>query len=283
MKKSFTEHPARPEDAQAQAQAQEDTQAQAQEDAQEDAQEEWWEEPLLRWLLQTLCEVSELLKVDEELRWEWQATLDQLTPYARDTLGGLAVRGDVNLITTHRHMSHLYGLYPGAEITPSTPETFAAARKTIERRLAHGGGHTGWSRAWIINFFARLRDGNAAHDNLIALFRNSTQKNMFDTHPPFQIDGNFGGTAGITEMLLQSHDGVIDLLPALPDAWRDGRFEGLKARGGFRVSAEWKDGKVIRCAVEGRPGKPFRLRFNGKTEEAVGAYRFNGSHGVTEE
>ena len=183
----------------------------------------------------------------------------------------------------HRHMSHLYGLYPGAEITPSTPETFAAAKKTIERRLAHGGGHTGWSRAWIINFLARLRDGGAAHDHLIALFKNSTQKNLFDTHPPFQIDGNFGGTAGIAEMLLQSHDGVIDLLPALPDAWKDGRFEGLKARGGFRVSAEWKDGKVTRCAVEGRPGKPFRLRFNGKTTEAAGAYRFNGSHGVTEE
>ena len=172
----------------------------------------------------------------------------------------------------HRHMSHLYGLHPAAEITKSTPELFEAARKTIERRLANGGGHTGWSRAWIVNFFARLADGNAAHENLIALFKNSTQSNLFDTHPPFQIDGNFGGTAGVAEMLLQSHDGYIDVLPALPDAWKDGAFTGMMARGGFRVSAVWKDGKVVSCTVSGKADQPFVLRVNGETIRGVGSF-----------
>ena len=175
----------------------------------------------------------------------------------------------------HRHMSHLYGLYPAAEITASTPALFEAARKTIERRLAHGGGHTGWSRAWIVNFFARLADGNAAHENLVALFTKSTLNNLFDNHPPFQIDGNFGGTAGIAEMLLQSHDGVIDLLPALPEAWPEGSFDGLMARGGFRVSAAWRNGRVIRCRVEGKDDAPFRLRFNGQTTEAAGRFAYD--------
>lgn len=174
----------------------------------------------------------------------------------------------------HRHMSHLYGLYPADEIRQSTPELFEAAKKTIERRLAHGGGHTGWSRAWIINFYARLANGNAAYENIIALLKNSTLLNMLDNHPPFQIDGNFGGTAGIAEMLLQSHDGCIDLLPALPDAWKDGEFEGLVARGGFKVSAQWKDGSVVYCRVEGKENKPFRLKFNGTVIDATGNYTY---------
>ncbi len=177
----------------------------------------------------------------------------------------------------HRHMSHLYGLYPADEIRKSTPELFAAAQKTIERRLAHGGGHTGWSRAWIVNFYARLANGNAAYENIIALLKNSTLPNLFDHHPPFQIDGNFGGTAGIAEMLLQSHDGCIDLLPALPDAWKDGEFKGLMARGGFKVSAQWKDSSVVCCSVEGKENKPFRLRFNGTVIDAVGNYTYTGN------
>ena len=174
----------------------------------------------------------------------------------------------------HRHMSQLYGLYPAAEITKETPEFFKAARKTIERRLSNGGGHTGWSRAWIINFFARLADGNKAYENIIALLKNSTLPNMFDNHPPFQIDGNFGGTAGIVEMLLQSHSGYIDILPALPDVWKDGEFKGLMARGGFSVSCRWKDGIITDCTVTGKKGHSSRIKINGEMIEFTGDYHY---------
>ena len=167
----------------------------------------------------------------------------------------------------HRHMSHLLGLYPLAQITPDTPELYEAAGKTIERRLSYGGGHTGWSRAWVINFFARLKNGNQAYDHLILLFKKSTLKNLFDTHPPFQIDGNFGATAGIAEMLLQSHGGMIELLPALPQAWESGKAKGLVARGGFIVEFSWDKGSLNHVRVLSSKGGLCRIKYGQKIVE----------------
>jgi alpha-L-fucosidase 2 len=161
----------------------------------------------------------------------------------------------------HRHISQLFALHPGDQITVQrTPELARAARATIERRLAHGGGHTGWSRAWIINFWARLQDGEQAHQNVVALLAKSTLPNLWDLHPPFQIDGNFGGAAGIAEMLIQSHAGEIHLLPALPKAWSQGAFTGLRARGGLEIDAEWTGARLTALTLRASSGGTHRIR-----------------------
>ena len=233
---------------------------------------------IIRELFELNITAAKVLKIDGELVKKLEKAITRLMPLRIGKHGQIMEWSEDfdEAEPGHRHISHLYGLYPADQIRKTTPELFEGARKTIERRLSNGGGHTGWSRAWIINFYARLCDGNKAYENIIALLKNSTLPNMLDNHPPFQIDGNFGGTAGICEMLLQSHDGCIELLPALPGEWKDGEFNGFKARGGFTVSAKWENGKITYCSVDSKSTNFYTLKFNGETVTAQGDYNYRG-------
>jgi len=238
---------------------------------------------IIRDLLQNTIAASTVLNTDKSFRQEMEKSLEKLTPIKTGSDGRILEWSEEfeEPEPGHRHLSHLYGLHPGNQITKQkNPELFEAARRTIEYRLAHGGGHTGWSRAWIINFYARLHDGEKAYENLLALIRKSTLYNLFDNHPPFQIDGNFGGTSGITEMLLQSHAGQVDLLPALPAAWKTGYIHGVMARGGFEVDIDWEHGKLKQAKITSKLGNPVILSYLGntaelKTTEKGKSYLFN--------
>jgi len=204
---------------------------------------------------------SDLLGIESELTLKVKSQLENLRPGVQIAEDGRILEWDQPYEETekgHRHMSHLYAFHPGDAITFSkTPEEFSAVRKTLEYRLANGGAGTGWSRAWLINFSARLLDGNMAHEHIEKLLSHSLYPNLFDGHPPFQIDGNFGYTAGVAEMLVQSHEPeIIRLLPALPDAWMDGSVRGIRARGDYTIDMNWAGGELKFFRINaGKSGK----------------------------
>ena len=213
---------------------------------------------------------AELLGEDKALKDEYRKIISRLPPMQVGRFGQLQewMEDLDNPDDQHRHISHLYGLYPGNQISPySNPELFDAARTTLIHR---GDVSTGWSMGWKVNFWARLLDGNHAlkliKDQLTLVdpvnggYNGGTYPNLLDAHPPFQIDGNFGCAAGISEMLIQSHDGAIQLLPALPDEWRDGKLSGIRTPGGFEISFEWKDGKIHKMEILSTLGGNCRIR-----------------------
>jgi len=217
---------------------------------------------------------SEILGTDKRRRRKWQDILAQQPPLRIGRWGQLQewLEDYEETEPGHRHISHLFALYPGDQITVADePDLARAARVSLERRLAAKGGHTGWSRAWTVCCWARLREGDLAHEHLQRLVLDFATEALLDLHPPriFQVEGNLGGTAGVCEMLLQSHRGLIRILPALPGAWPDGKVAGLRARGGFTVDIEWAAGRATRVGLHSARGADCRLHCTGVSKAGI--------------
>lgn len=226
---------------------------------------------IIRELFTNCIEAGKVLQRDQEFLEKLEESLKKLYPYKIGKHGQLQewFQDYEEYEPGHRHVSHLYGLYPGNIITvDSTPELADACHVSIERRLAEGGGGTGWSLAWLLNLYARLGNSQASYECINDLLTKSVYPNLFDLHPPlsekeqivFQIDGNFGAVSGIAEMLLQSHSGEISILPTLPVEWKDGSVKGIRARGGFELEIVWREGKVASIKVLSTAGGVCRIR-----------------------
>ena len=220
---------------------------------------------VIREILLDCIEAAKVLNTDSDKIKDWQDVLLRLMPYKIGRYGQLMEwsRDIDDPNDHHRHVNHLFGLHPGHTISPlTTPELAQASRIVLEHR---GDGATGWSMGWKLNQWARLHDGNRSYILYGNLLKNGTADNLWDIHPPFQIDGNLGGTAGVTEMLLQSHARYIDLLPSLPDAWSNGSITGLRARGNFGVDIKWSNGKLTEARITSGSGEDCRIRYGNQT------------------